>query len=180
MKSGYRGFSLIELIIVMFILTTVLAIIAPNLGSFMKGRILKEECRRIIALIRYARSHAISYSVPMKFWIDVNNRKYGIESLLSAVENPVERNEYPLPENVHLIVEPSEMNSEGIAMSIYESDGSLQEDKLDRFVILSNDEEKYTIVFKDAISGYILMSEDELMEWDNHNAQLISQTKPKN
>src|SRR4051794_30959806 len=49
-RSTQHGFTLIELILVMTLLMIVLAVSAPSLGSFFKGRNLDSEARRIYSL----------------------------------------------------------------------------------------------------------------------------------
>lgn len=76
--SPVRAFTLIELIVVMAVLATVLAISAPALSRFARGRSLEEEANRFLALTHYARSEAISRSVPMVLWIDREQGEYGL------------------------------------------------------------------------------------------------------
>ena len=72
------GFTLIELVVVMTVLMTVLAITVPKLSRFFTGRTLDEEAKRFLALIRYARSEAISRSAPMELWVDPVIGHYGL------------------------------------------------------------------------------------------------------
>lgn len=73
-----RGFTLIELILVMSLLVIVIALVAPSLGNFFRGRNLDSETRRFLALTRYARSRAVSEGVPMLLWLDPSQRAYGL------------------------------------------------------------------------------------------------------
>ena len=66
---GRGGFTLIELILVMAVLAIVLAIIAPSLGNFFRGRTLDSEARRFVSLTRYAESRAVSEGSPMLLWM---------------------------------------------------------------------------------------------------------------
>ena len=80
---GRGGFTLIELILVMAVLAIVLAIIAPSLGNFFRGRTLDSEARRFVSLTRYAESRAVSEGSPMLLWIDPQLRAYGLAEELS-------------------------------------------------------------------------------------------------
>lgn len=78
--AGSRGFTLIELILVMTILTVTVSITAPALARFFRGRSLDSEARRLLALTRQGQSRAISEGLPMDLWIDSNNRAIGLEA----------------------------------------------------------------------------------------------------
>jgi prepilin-type N-terminal cleavage/methylation domain-containing protein len=74
-----RGFTLIELIIVMALLLIVVGVSFPSLKNFFKGRTLDSEARRFLSLTRYAQSRAASEGLPMVLWIDAQERTYGLQ-----------------------------------------------------------------------------------------------------
>ena len=78
-KSAKAGFTLIELILVMAMLLIVLAVSAPALSNFFRGRTLDSEARRFLSLTRYGQSRAVSEGVPMVLWIDAKNGTYGLQ-----------------------------------------------------------------------------------------------------
>ena len=47
-----RGFTLIELVLVMTLLIVVISFSAPSLGKFFRGRALDGEARRLLSLSR--------------------------------------------------------------------------------------------------------------------------------
>ncbi|MGA3066683.1 MAG: GspH/FimT family pseudopilin [Tepidisphaeraceae bacterium] len=57
-RSNLRGFTLIELILVMVILTIVVGAIAPLLRGFAAGRRTADSARMILALAQYAHTQA--------------------------------------------------------------------------------------------------------------------------
>lgn len=75
-----QGFTLIELILVMALLMIVLAVSAPSLQGFFRGRNLDSEARRIYALTSYAQSRAVSEGIPILVWFDVRQRMYGLQA----------------------------------------------------------------------------------------------------
>lgn len=77
--EGRRGFTLIELILVMALLTIVMALASPQLAGFFRGRSIDSEARRFVSLTRYAQSRAVSEGAPMVLWIDEKERTYGME-----------------------------------------------------------------------------------------------------
>jgi type II secretion system protein H len=74
-----RGFSLIELLLVLALLSIVISITLPTLSNFFRGRTLDAEARRLLSLTRYGQSRAVSEGIPMVLWVDPENRTYGLE-----------------------------------------------------------------------------------------------------
>lgn len=81
-----RAFTLIELILVMAMLLTVIAVAAPALSHFFHGRVLDSEARRFLSLTRYAQSRAVSEGAPMTLWIDAQERTYGLQAEVSYTD----------------------------------------------------------------------------------------------
>lgn len=69
-RRSHRGFTLLELILVMAILTIGFGVAAPALSRFFRGRSLESEARRLHALIRYAQERAVSEGMPMNLTLD--------------------------------------------------------------------------------------------------------------
>ncbi|MCW5557293.1 MAG: prepilin-type N-terminal cleavage/methylation domain-containing protein [Verrucomicrobiae bacterium] len=76
--SPARGFTLVELILVMALMLAAVAMLAPSLGRFFRGRDLDSEARRFLSLTRYAQSRAVTEGVPMLLWVDPDRRAYGL------------------------------------------------------------------------------------------------------
>jgi type II secretion system protein H len=74
-----RGFTLVELILVMVLLLIVAAMVAPRMSSFFRGRALSSEAQRLLSLTHYAQSRAVAEGVPVLLWIDPRNSRYGID-----------------------------------------------------------------------------------------------------
>ncbi len=108
-RSGARpavraGFTLIELILVMAVLVIVLAVVAPSLGNFFRGRTLDSEARRFVSLTRYAESRAVSEGIPMLLWIDTQQRTYGLTEEVSYETRDIHAITYDLGRDVLLEV----------------------------------------------------------------------------
>jgi prepilin-type N-terminal cleavage/methylation domain-containing protein len=70
------GFTLLELIMVMVILSTVLAMAAPSLSGFFGSRQTHDTATQILALTQLARSQAISEGVIYRLNFDTGERIY--------------------------------------------------------------------------------------------------------
>ena len=99
-----RGFTLIELILVMVLLLVVLAVSAPSLQGFFKGRNLDSEARRILSLTVYGQSRAISEGIPMLLWFDPRQRIYGLRAASSYLDIDPKSLEYSLDRDLEIEV----------------------------------------------------------------------------
>lgn len=89
-RSGKKGFTLLELILVMVILSTVLAMAAPSLRGFFGSRKTHDEAARLLALTQFARSQAISEGIVYRLNIDTNDRVYWLTSQRKGVFEELE------------------------------------------------------------------------------------------
>jgi prepilin-type N-terminal cleavage/methylation domain-containing protein len=92
--QGRRGFTLVELIVVMVLLLVVASLVAPRMSSFFRGRILSHEARRMLSLINYGQSRAVAEGVPVIFWVDPNNLNYGLQIQAGYVVDDVRAVQY--------------------------------------------------------------------------------------
>jgi len=74
-----RAFTLVELILVMALLAIVMAVSAPALSKFFRGRTLDSEARCFMSLTRYGQSRAVSEGVPMVLLIDTKRGTYRLQ-----------------------------------------------------------------------------------------------------
>ncbi|MDB6030335.1 MAG: type secretion system protein [Verrucomicrobiales bacterium] len=103
-SKGEPAFTLIELILVMAILLVVLAVAAPSLSNFFKGRTLDSESRRIVALTRYGQERAVSEGVPMVLWMDIKRDIYGLRQETGYTVQDVKAVEYDLGKDLKMEV----------------------------------------------------------------------------
>jgi type II secretion system protein H len=74
-----RGFTLVELILVMVLLVIVTSLIAPAMANFIRGRALDAEARRLYAILHAGQSRAVSEGMPIVVWVDEKGNYYGME-----------------------------------------------------------------------------------------------------
>ena len=98
------GFTLIELILVMALLTVVISLTAPKLSRFFHGRTLDSEARRLLALTRNGMSRAVSEGVPMNLWVNVEEGTFGLEAEHSYEASDPKALEFPIDTGLKLEV----------------------------------------------------------------------------
>ena len=98
------AFTLIELILVMALLVVVLAVAAPSLSNFFRGRTIDSEARRFISLTRYGQSRAVSEGVPMVLWIDTKQRTYGLKQESGYAEQDTKAVDFALGKDLQVEV----------------------------------------------------------------------------
>ncbi len=115
------GFTLIELILVMTILTIVVSITAPALANFFRGRTLDSEARRLLALARQGQSRAASEGIPMELWVDAAQGTFGLEAEPSYEDSDAKAVELTVDSDIRIEVingnAPTTASSSGTATS---------------------------------------------------------------
>jgi type II secretion system protein H len=98
--SDPGGFTLLELILVMVIISTVLAMAAPSLRGFFSSRKTHDAAANILSLMRFARSQAIAEGLSYRLNFDQTRGAYWLtsnrEGAFSSLKNEFGR-EFLLP-----------------------------------------------------------------------------------
>lgn len=84
------AFTLFELLLVMLIISLISAFVIPRMAATLPGVQLKSSARAVAAALRYARSRAVSESVPYIAHFDNTQRFLAVE----AVEKPMDASEW--------------------------------------------------------------------------------------
>jgi type II secretion system protein H len=114
------GFTLVELILVLAVLTMIVALVLPSLKQFFGARTLDSEVLRFVALTRYAQSRAVSEGIPMMLWIDPRNGAYGLQQEPGYTDNDPKAVDYMVGKDVKIDVpagsQPSRAGSKQYAI----------------------------------------------------------------
>lgn len=111
-----RGYTLLELVLVLAILATTIAVAAPMLSAFARGRRAEEAARQFLALTRWARSQAVTdgqtYQLNIdasagRWWLSVQDQDGGTFSQVSGPFGKV----FVVPEGVQ--IQPSMLANNG-------------------------------------------------------------------
>ncbi len=102
-RSSRNGFTLVELILVMLLLSTIGALVAPSLSKSFRQQALDREATRFYSLTEYGRSEAISQGVPMVIWIEKETRRFGVKSKEGYATGATRNLEYVLDPEVQFV-----------------------------------------------------------------------------
>jgi general secretion pathway protein H len=80
-KMKKNGFTLLEMIIVLFLITLIVGLSSVYFAGFLPSAKINATGREITGMIRYARSLARMNMESRTIMIDLDNRTYGIEGL---------------------------------------------------------------------------------------------------
>jgi general secretion pathway protein H len=105
-----RGFSFIELIVVLVLISLSISLVAPSLSRFSKTIELKATVKKISAILRYCRSEAINTGKVYQVFFDSELREVRVQSVASSEENGTDEKKedknspktYPLPTGVNM------------------------------------------------------------------------------
>ncbi len=108
MKS--KGFSLVEVIVVLVLIGVSISLLAPSLSRFSKAIELKAAVKKISAILRYCRSEAINKGKVYQVFFDSELREVKVQPMTASEEKgeDVKKDDkaapktYPLPVGVHM------------------------------------------------------------------------------
>jgi type II secretory pathway pseudopilin PulG len=100
--------TLLELILVMVILSTVLAMAGPSLRGFFASRRADDAAAHILALTQFARSQAISEGIVYRLNLDTRDRTYWLTAQRAGAFQEIDTDFgqiYTLPKDVEMELE---------------------------------------------------------------------------
>jgi general secretion pathway protein H len=104
-----KGFSLIELMIVLILISLSISLVAPSLSRFSKNIELKTATKKISAILRYTRNEAVHRGKVQQVLFDSNTREVRIrvvEEVAGAGDEETsgraEAPKYPLPTGIQI------------------------------------------------------------------------------
>jgi general secretion pathway protein H len=110
-----RGFTLVEMLVVLVIVSVVLALVGTSISRSVSGAEMRTAARKMAASMRYTRTRAILDKEETVFLVDTENRSYLAPK----------KQEVVLPEgmNVSLMTARSELTAESVGGIRFYPDG---------------------------------------------------------
>jgi type II secretion system protein H len=106
-----KGFSLIELMVVLVILSLSISLITPSLSRFLRTVELKGAAKKVSGILRYCRSEAVNKGFVHQVLFDSNMKQISVQSIASTEtkkEEEVKKEEelskkvYTLPDGIEI------------------------------------------------------------------------------
>ena len=90
LATGKKGFTLIEIIVVMAIISILASMTIPRLYAGSRSSRLRGSARRLLVAAQYARNFATSHRAKCRLMIDRNNQQYVLAYQKNPQHNPYE------------------------------------------------------------------------------------------
>ncbi|MFH1741366.1 MAG: prepilin-type N-terminal cleavage/methylation domain-containing protein [bacterium] len=174
-RGGGKGFTLIELMLVLTIMGLLTAAVAPAMRGFLQSQELPNAAKLFASSIRYCRSTAVHRSVRTRLVFDTENGHIRMEAEPSPLSEPGVFEEFPSPIPLQSILKKSateiqmkrmtETGPEDIEQLEFMADGVIlgaNGQVSDVFIYLKGDDESevYTIAVV-GITGQVLVMDHE-------------------
>lgn len=168
-RPDRRGFTLIELIFVLVLLSIAAAMVAPRMTGFFRGRALNFEARRMLSLMHYGQSRAVAEGVPVILWLDPKGARYGLRVQTGYVDVDDHEVEYTLEPTLTLELPtgdtppPSENDDEklgiedGLSVVRFNPTGFFDDSSVQKIVIRQGDEAALQLVPTQNRLGYEIL-----------------------
>jgi len=113
--SRHRGFTLVELMVVLVIIALVMGLVATSMSRSISGAEARTASRKLVSNIRYTRARAIIDKSERVFQVDTGNRSYQAPG----------RKQVQLPDGVDITITTarSEITSEAVSGIRFFPDG---------------------------------------------------------
>jgi type II secretion system protein H len=96
-----RGFSFIELMVVLVILSLSISLVTPSLSRFLRTVELKGAAKRVSGILRHCRSEAVNKGLVYQVLFDSDLRGIRVQSQEST-EGGVSKKVYSLPDGIQI------------------------------------------------------------------------------
>jgi type II secretion system protein H len=128
-----EGFSLIELMVVLILMSLSIALVTPSLSRFSRTVELKAAAKKVSTILRYCRSEAVNKGQVYQTRFDSNSREVRVQSTALKEEKDEKKEEkvtqktYALPEGIRMkeVDNPSSQSpSDSPLIEFYPNGGS--------------------------------------------------------
>lgn len=116
-----KGFSLLELMVVLILLSLSIALVTPSLSRFSRTVELKGAAKKVSTILRYCRSEAVNKGQVYQVLFDSNSREVKVQTM-ESMEEKEEKKEEKVPPKTYLLPEGIQIKGDPLTSSPYASD----------------------------------------------------------
>jgi type II secretion system protein H len=153
------AFTLVELILVMALLATVMALSAPSLSRSLRQRHLQDEATRFLALAEYSRNEAVSQGVPMTVWIDPTAQRYGVGAKAGFEGAEARNRDFAVNPDIHFELDKAATNGGVVDAIEFAPDGTPTLASIDAVRLVDRFESVITVARTSDGWGYEILKE---------------------
>jgi type II secretion system protein H len=153
------GFTLVELILVMALLTVIAAFSAPSLARSLRQRNLDGEAARLLALTEYGREEAISQGVPMTVWIDPKAQRMGVAPRTGFNGDESRTREFELNADIHFEIDRVATQNGVVEVMEFAPDGAPASSSIEAVRLVDRFESLITVARTSDGWGYEIVKE---------------------
>ncbi len=118
-----RGFTLLEVIVVLILFALSTALVIPSLSRFSKGIALKGCAKKVSAILRYCRSEAVNRGKIYQILFDSESQEVKVQSMpWMEEEGSEEKKEEKVPEKRYSLPDPVHIKEVKVDSTRYPSD----------------------------------------------------------
>jgi type II secretion system protein H len=159
-----EAFTLVEFILVMALLATLMALVAPSLSRSMRQRHLEQEATRLVALTEYGRNQAVSDGFPMVIWIDAEERRYGLQTKPGFMSRTRDEPDYELGDGIRFDL-GRDVRSVGVMEAIeFSAGGTVDPRSLEAIWLIDSTESTLVVAQSTNGWGYEVLREEDYLE----------------
>jgi general secretion pathway protein H len=116
-----RGFSLIELLVVLILLSLSVALVGPSLSRFSRTMELKGAAQKVSGILRNCRSEAVNKGKVYQVVFNPESREIRVHSVESSTEGD-DKKEDPIPQKTYWLPEGIQMKGDPMTSSLSASE----------------------------------------------------------
>lgn len=124
-----RGFSFIEVVVVLALLSLAVALVAPSLSQFSRSVELKAAAKKVSAILRYCRSEAVNQGKVYQVFLDPDLRVVRFQPMQSTEgkgedeqKGEGQKKEEKTPERAYFLPDRIHMKEVKVESPLYPSD----------------------------------------------------------
>lgn len=153
------AFTLIEFVVVIALLASLMALVAPRLAGSIRRRNLEQEAARLVALTEFGRDQAVSQGVPMEIWLDSETSWFGLRAQPGWPARPEAPVEFQLSEDVQFDLGRSPGSTEIRTIIAFAPDGYLEAESIPELWLRDRSDSTLAIVRMTNDWGYEVLNE---------------------